>query len=96
MKVAVHSTQNFDGEFEKSQYGQIYFSDNNNAVSERRNNPISNGISEGSISLLEYILRSRNPFIHGFMMMREVEEEVNRCTAAVCHKVQSMLEFFDI
>ena len=55
----------------------MYFLDNEDAVSERMNNPINHGISKDLLDLLEHILRSVNPFVNGYMIMREIEEEAN-------------------
>ena len=77
LNLAAHPTQNSAGEFERPQYGQMYFLDNEDAVNERLLNPINHGISRDLLDLLEHILRSVNPFINGYMMMREVEKEAN-------------------
>ena len=81
INVAAHPTQNSQGEFERPRYGQMYFLDNEDAVNERVNIPLNNGISVPLMNLLEGIIRSQNPFVQGFMMMREVEEEVNQRAA---------------
>ena len=65
INMAAHPTQNSRGKFERPQYGQIYFLDNDDAVSERLNNPINHGISESLVNLLEQVIRSQNPFIEG-------------------------------
>ena len=75
--IAAHPTQNSEGIFERSQYGQLYFLDNEDAVNEHSNNSINHGISRDLLNLLEKVLRSVNPFVRGFMMMREVEDEIN-------------------
>ena len=41
---------------------------------ERKNIQINHGISR---DLLEHILRSVNPFVNDYMMIRKVEEEIN-------------------
>ena len=47
---------------------------NEDAVNERVLNPIKYGIKPCIIPC-KHILRSVNPFVNGYMMMREVEKE---------------------
>lgn len=71
--VAAHPTKNSQGEFEWPQYGQIYFLDNDDAVSVQFNNPINHVICKSLVNLLEQIIWSHTAFSEGFMMMWEVE-----------------------
>ena len=78
MNMAVNPTQNVKGEFKSPQYGQMYFLDSDDAVTEQLKHPLNHEISQSLINLLEQIIRSTNYFAQTFMMMREVEEKVNR------------------
>ena len=66
LNLAVHPTQNSAGQFERPQYGQMNFLDNNDAVNERMNNAINHGISRDLLVLLEHISTSVNQFVKGY------------------------------
>ena len=66
-------------EISKAHITKNYFLDPVDALHERLHFPLNNyGINPHLMELLEHIMRSFNPYAQGFMMMREVEEEVNR------------------
>lgn len=80
--MAAHPTQNDVGVFERPQYGQLYFLDPDEAVNERVNHPLNSGITTSMMKLLEFIVRAQNRYAQGYIMMREVEDEMNRLTSA--------------
>lgn len=82
MNMAAHPTQNDVGVFERPQYGQLYFLDPDEAENERINHPFNSGITTSMMKLLEFIIRAQNRYAQGYIMMREVEDEMNRLTSA--------------
>ncbi|CAG5035773.1 unnamed protein product [Parnassius apollo] len=80
--MTAHPTQNDFGVFERPLYGQLYFLDPDEAVNERVNHPLNSGITTSMMKLLEFIIRAHNRYVQGYIMMREVEDEMNRLTSA--------------
>ncbi|XP_055860289.1 uncharacterized protein LOC129921730 [Biomphalaria glabrata] len=82
INLAVHPTQNPNGDYERPQYGQLYFLDPDDAVNERIHHPYNSDINQDLMNRLEKIIRAVNCFAQAFKMMREVETETRQLASA--------------
>lgn len=73
---AAHPTQIGPNQFETPRYGQMYFLDTDEAVRERLNHPLNHDISHSLMALLDETIRVENRYVHSFMIMKDVEDEV--------------------
>jgi len=77
--ITAHPTQNDVGVFERPLYWQLLNA--NEAVNQRDNNPFNSRTSTSTMELLEFIIPTKNLYVQGSVMMRQVEDEFSRLTS---------------